>query len=254
MSNFIKSNFAFGILPKAVMRDKDVTIQGKAIYAYLCVYAGNKSEAFPSVSLITHELGISKDTFYKHLKILKKVGYITTKQERSEKGVFSKTVYILQPFPKKPCTDLPDTVLPDTDNKETKNNSFNNNNIKNNSFDDDKKIIKNKFNDIVINKIKNLTERRNEKLDIILKEYDQEDLLKAIDNISKSDYLITNIKFDWFIKPDNFIKVLEGNYNNTDTKTQKNNKKSSNFKQRTDKYTQDDWDKFNKKLREKYKR
>ena len=48
-----------------------------------------------------------------------------------------------------------------------------------------------------------------------------ESVLQAIDEISTSDFLKGQnnkgwtITFDWFIKPNNFIKVLEGNYKNS---------------------------------------
>lgn len=51
-----------------------------------------------------------------------------------------------------------------------------------------------------------------------IKEYGMESVLQAIDEISTSDFLKGQnnkgwtITFDWFIKPNNFIKVLEGNY------------------------------------------
>jgi len=53
-----------------------------------------------------------------------------------------------------------------------------------------------------------------------IKEYGMESVLQAIDEISTSDFLKGQnkkgwtITFDWFIKPNNFIKVLEGNYKN----------------------------------------
>lgn len=50
-----------------------------------------------------------------------------------------------------------------------------------------------------------------------VKQYGEEEILKAIDEINKSKFLKGQAKdfeitFDWFIKPNNFIKVLEGNY------------------------------------------
>lgn len=50
-----------------------------------------------------------------------------------------------------------------------------------------------------------------------LREYSFEEYEKAIKNIKKSDLLRKNadgwFNFDWFIKPNNFPKVLDGNYN-----------------------------------------
>lgn len=60
-----------------------------------------------------------------------------------------------------------------------------------------------------------------------LKQYGEEKILTAIENIKNSSFLQGGgskgwtITFDWFVKPDNFVKVLEGNY--TDIKRQGNN-------------------------------
>ena len=51
-----------------------------------------------------------------------------------------------------------------------------------------------------------------------IKQYSFEDVLKAIENIHASPFLLGQnqrnwqIYFDWFILPNNFTKVLEGNY------------------------------------------
>lgn len=53
-----------------------------------------------------------------------------------------------------------------------------------------------------------------------IKEYGTELILKAIENIRNSDFLLGKnkdgwtITFDWFIRPNNFPKVLDGNYDN----------------------------------------
>ena len=66
-----------------------------------------------------------------------------------------------------------------------------------------------------------------------LKEYGIDDVLKAIENIRQSDFLKGNndrgwiITFDWFVKPNNFPKVLEGNYcNSVETVCRQTKKKS----------------------------
>lgn len=59
-----------------------------------------------------------------------------------------------------------------------------------------------------------------------INEYGFDNVLKAIDNVKNSQYLKGYVKsfritFDWFIKPNNFPKVLDGNYN--DFKAPKSN-------------------------------
>lgn len=55
-----------------------------------------------------------------------------------------------------------------------------------------------------------------------INEYGFDNVLKAIDNVKNSQYLKGYVKsfritFDWFIKPNNFPKVLDGNYNDFTT-------------------------------------
>lgn len=144
--NKLVQEFGFGIIPKRVMKDPNLNLQAKGIYAYLCSYAGNKDTAFPSVKLITHELNMSKDTFYKYLNELKETGYIEVFKERDE-GKFSKNIYKLLPCPKSSDTVLSDTVSSDTTLSDTKTsdtninstniNSINNNNSNKNNYNKD---------------------------------------------------------------------------------------------------------------------
>ena len=73
-----------------------------------------------------------------------------------------------------------------------------------------------------ISKLSN-TSKRYQCLVARLKEYSIESILVAINNIRHSDFLQGKhkgkpwqITFDWFVLPNNFPKVLEGNYNNGD--------------------------------------
>ena len=65
--------------------------------------------------------------------------------------------------------------------------------------------------------------KRYDSLIARLRKYSVEDVMKAIDNIRHSDFLQGKhngkpwqITFDWFVLPNNFPKVLEGNYDNTE--------------------------------------
>jgi len=91
----------FGILPKYVMLDSDLTIEAKTIYAYFCSYAGNGNSAFPSRSKIIDDLQMSKATYYKHYRLITEQGYITVKQEIGDRACFGKNIYTLVSNPKK---------------------------------------------------------------------------------------------------------------------------------------------------------
>ncbi len=90
----------YGMISKLLMQDLRITPEAKCIYAYFCSYAGNGSQAFPSVSLILHHLGMSESRYYRHFNLLKEYGYIKTRQPKVS-GKYSKLIYtiVLNPVP-----------------------------------------------------------------------------------------------------------------------------------------------------------
>lgn len=150
----------YGIVPKLVMKDKDLTAEAKAIYAYLASYAGGGETAFPSVSLICEDLGFGKNRFYTHRKNLIEKGYIKVERKRKEKG-FSNNIYTLVQTVCIQNEDIGnddsqtvrlqnediqnediqnrDIQNRDTNKNRSNNNSLNNNSINNNNHNQEKK-------------------------------------------------------------------------------------------------------------------
>ena len=79
-------------------------------------------------------------------------------------------------------------------------------------------VIK-KWNDIGLNVVRNIKGKRLDSLHARIKEYSKDDVLTVIENVKYSDFLKGNnnrnwtADIDWILKPNNFIKILEGNYN-----------------------------------------
>lgn len=77
-----------------------------------------------------------------------------------------------------------------------------------------------------VTKLKSTTKRYNW-LSARIKEYSVDDVLTAIENIKQSDFLQGKnnrgwvITFDWFVRPNNFPKVLDGNYSKNDMQTER---------------------------------
>lgn len=125
----------FGIIPKLIMQDRNISATAKCIYAYFCSFAGGGGQCFPTRKKICYDLCISQDTLSKHLNQLIKYGYISCEQIK-ENGRFSHNVYTLVtnlPLPKNSDTVKSDTKLPlpkisDTEELDTKNNNNNKNN------------------------------------------------------------------------------------------------------------------------------
>lgn len=88
----------YGIIAKLVTTDTDLCIGAKALYAYLCSYAGSGTTAYPRRSKILADLKMSKETYYKYQRELIDQGYI--KATRGDKYPFPNTYTIVARPPK----------------------------------------------------------------------------------------------------------------------------------------------------------
>ena len=119
-----------------VTRLNTIPPAAKGLYAYLAALSGDKDECYPSVDLIRHEMGMSRDSFYKHMGILIAAGVVEKVQIKTDGCRFGRNVYKLTHevyFSEKPYTEKSDTESPTTESKYTKNNSIKNNNFNNNN-------------------------------------------------------------------------------------------------------------------------
>ena len=111
------------------------------------------------------------------------------------------------------------------------------------------KVFIEKWNSLGLNKLINIKNKRLKSLKARVKEYGVDKVLLAIDNIKQSDFLQGNnergwvVDFDWFLKPNNFIKVLENKYKNNKKTVSSSIIKFNNFEPRS--Y---DYDSLEKKL------
>lgn len=71
-----------------------------------------------------------------------------------------------------------------------------------------------------LSKVMKITDKRKKSIDSRIKEYDKATIYKVLDMVSDSRFLNGDNKanwkanFDWILNPNNFVKVLEGNYEN----------------------------------------
>ena len=81
-----------------------------------------------------------------------------------------------------------------------------------------------------------ITDKRKRVINNLLKEYSAEEVLQAMEKVHTSSFLRGNnktgwqISFDWFINKSNFLKVLEGNYDDKVNSEIKNNNTYANQK------------------------
>lgn len=241
----------YGMLPKSVMQDQRLTIEAKAIYAYIASYAGAGTTAFPSKKKIAADLRISEERLYNHRKQLIKCGYITVTQERGAGGILGKTIYTLEaiaierpdppevkpdegtPSTENPSTDYPSTDEPSTENPSHNNNSSSkiNNSKNNNSLNNNREKVPTPadvielYNSICTSypKVMKLSSSRKTAIVARLKEYTLDEIEKAFRMAEDSDFMKGvndrgwKASFDWMMKDSNLVKVLEGNYVNNPT-------------------------------------
>ncbi len=120
-----------------VTRNRNISAAAKGLYAYLSSFCGVSDECYPSVETITEEMGMGKDTYYRHINALVAAGVVEKHQTTGECGKFGRTIYrlkhevVISDFPN---TKNKDTDKPEPEHRETNsNNIINSNNINNNS-------------------------------------------------------------------------------------------------------------------------
>lgn len=136
MSDKVKTTITgYGLVFKRVMKDRNISVEAKALYSYLSAYAGADESAFPSVDLIKHELGIGKHRFLRAKNELIDNGYLTVDRKQT-KNIYGSNLYTLFHSPRqadgRPVDDRPAYDRP-VDSQPTTNNSITNNNITSNS-------------------------------------------------------------------------------------------------------------------------
>ena len=83
----------YGQISKKAMKDKRLSIEAKAIYAYLCSYCGGGNTAYPTRDRICQELNISVNRYYRHMEQLTEIGYIKILEMITEGNRFANNIY-----------------------------------------------------------------------------------------------------------------------------------------------------------------
>ena len=142
----------YGTVPKLVMQDEHIGPEAKAIYAYICSFAGAGTSAFPGIELMCKQLTMSEKRFHKFKNQLIENGYLRIQRERKDdgKGWGSNIYHLVQEVPEKATVtgqnDMIQSVTGQSvtlqnvtgqsvtlQNDMTNNNSLNNNSSINNS-------------------------------------------------------------------------------------------------------------------------
>ena len=263
-----KPNY-YGILPANVRYDKELKPMEKILFTEISSLTSKEGYCYAKNSYFADLYDVHKNTVGNWINNLVKRGYLKSViiYEKGTKNIQERRLYITTPTSEK--VDTPVNKKNDTyqrkdleginekidtpinekieDNNTSINNTsllLNNNNIHvKNEFSQSCKKIKNQWIKIAYEfdlsgKQLKITDKRKRAINNLLKEYSLEEMLQAMGKIRTSNFLQGNnktgwqISFDWFTNKSNFLKVLEGNYDDKENiSNSKKEKKSSNYQE-----------------------
>lgn len=85
----------YGYISREVVCDKNLSRNAKAVYAYLCAFAGKKGVCYPTRERMSSELDVSKTTLASYIRELTDNNYVSLYNAGREDGRFTRTKYII---------------------------------------------------------------------------------------------------------------------------------------------------------------
>lgn len=216
----------YGFIAKKAMRDKSLNVVSKAIYAYLCSYAGKGKDVFPSQKLLCADLGISRNTLGKYIKELKDGGYITVEQLK-EKGKFIQNLYTVNLALSKVSADTAENNVKNAEKNRKKPDNIHTEEVKEETAKkkEDKKEWRKEELSNAPAEIQQILKKYNE-LELPAFDYRPEDyiilrtyrelgavkLFEALTIMSQSEFVKNNMSVNAIFKIENLKKALNGNF------------------------------------------
>lgn len=238
----------YAVIPADVRYNKNLKDKAKLLYGELTALANEKGYCWASNAYFAELYEVSKSTISRLIKNLNEEGYINVELVYEGKEIVGRNIYINSATPiskndntpirknehtyEQECEEGLSKIEHTPIRKNVKDNNTVFNNTINNTLDNtiskdivcstDVQQIVHAWNSLNLQKIfsVNAGTTRHKLLRARIKEYGIDNILKAILNIRSSNFLKGQnknnwtITFDWFIRPNNFLKVLEDNFKN----------------------------------------
>lgn len=253
MGNFNSELKNYECIPRELVFDTGLTDRARFVYVYM---ACKPAEWDFFLEPMAAELGYSVDTLHKYLDELIRFGWLVKGEQKNEQGRFGSVSYTLKakreiPTRKNPMTENTDTEnfrlgkntpLKEKEEKEKRN--INRKDITQDttvSHEAESTLSPQSetiewghflsfFNSLMSTKaikpISKITEKRKSAVRARLREFGKDAIATVIRKAAASDFLngknnrCWTADFEWLFRPNNFPKVLEGNYDNRDNNTQ----------------------------------
>ena len=211
----------FAIIPAIVMYDERLSMMERLLYGTITLLTKKDGYCYASNGYLANLYKCNESTITRHIGQLKKYGYLTVEI----KDNYQRKIYVNLPKEGGMQNCIDNNI---SQYYESNKNNKNINNSKE-LFDQQELVEPDKpkseyseimeaWNRLPVTNIKAIKGTRLTMLKSRLKDYTIDEILSAISNIRESPFLLGQnkkgwqITFDWFVKPNNFIKVYEGNY------------------------------------------
>lgn len=233
----------FAVIPAIVMYDERLTYLERLLYGTITLLTKRDGYCYASNGYLGSLYKCNEMTISRHINQLKKYGYLTVEIKDNyqrkiyvnlpKEGVIQNCIGSYTKSYKGVNENAEGVIQKRIDNNISQyyesNNKKENINNTNVLFDQQELVESEKpkneyqtiidaWNQLPVTNIRYIKGNRLTLLKARLKEYTLDEVLSAISNIKESPFLLGGnkqgwqITFDWFVRPNNFPKVFEGNY------------------------------------------
>lgn len=238
MDNKVKKSY-YAVIPAYVRYDEELTPNAKLLYGEITALCNEKGYCWANNSYFGNLYGVSNRTIARWISSLENKGYVKVAliYEEGTKEVKERRIYMVDPVDKNVMTYGQNCHKGDDknvmDNNTLLNTTMNTTNDIESSDDDSRsnnktfyKEIVQAYNDICISlpKVRMLSDKRKRILKATFSKVgDVEKFIEVFKKAEISDFLSgrngkwNGCNFDWLINYNNFIKVIEGTYDNRDS-------------------------------------
>ena len=220
----------YTIVPNGILRIGNISAKAMGVY-YIIVSMPDEWNF--TVSGLCSVCSDGRDSILSAIRELENAGFLKRTKAKSDDGRFTNSMWRIYDSPQteKPSSDSPSEEVPPEESTSLINtepsitNPINTDPSKDSSDElfvvpGAKQRITDAWNRAGLTQIKEIRagSARHKMFCARLREYGEEQILEAVEKAKNSPFLKGQnakgwiITFDWFLKPNNFIKVLEGNY------------------------------------------
>ena len=208
----------YTIMSNNHFKEREMSLKAKGLLSLMLSLPDNWDYSIAGLVTLSKD---GRDSVISALTELEELSYLKRTQDLDEKGRFKGYNYEVfeHPYAENPFTENPYTEKPNTENPIQLNTKELN--TKESITKDIYTPVIDMYHSICISfpKLREVTDKRKKIIKARLKQYSMEQIEEVFLLAESSDFLKGtngkwNANFDWLMNENNFIKVLEGNYNN----------------------------------------